>query len=98
MHNRFVLSVGVLAALSTAGLQANAAAVYLDRSAFLNDVGRTKVDTFSEYGATMGTAVQFDNATMSAVKGETRFEPTSLPGLNLVGDYGLRPGEFGYCA
>jgi PEP-CTERM motif len=71
---------------------------YTDRTAFLDAVRQSFTDTFSDYGATVGTAVQLSDAAMQAVKGETRFEPLSLPGLNLVTDYSLRPGEFGYCA
>lgn len=72
--------------------------MYADRANFLGAVRQSYTDDFSNYGATLGTAMQFDNAAMQAVNGETRFEPISFPGLNLVTDYLYRPGDYGYCA
>lgn len=92
------LAVATALLLFAATGHAGPTTVYTDRASFLGAARQSITDTFSEYGATVGTAVQLNDAAMQAVKGETRFEPLSFPGLNLVTDYSLRPGEFGYCA
>ena len=90
----------VAVALSVAA-QANAEpfTFYTDRASFLAAVGPSITDDYSAYGVAPGVApLQFTDAEMSAVLGETAYEAISFPDLNLVGDVYVHGDGTNYCA
>jgi len=72
---------------------------YSDKASFLAAVGTSITDDYSAYGiAAGGTPLQLSDAQMSAVLGETVYESTSSPDLNLVGDVYAYGDKTNYCA
>lgn len=70
-----------------------AATLYADRASFLAAVGQSITDDYSTYS--LG---QFTNAQMSAVLGETRYEPLTFDNENLVNTGTLWYISQSYCA
>jgi hypothetical protein len=90
----------VVVAMSVAS-QANAEpfTFYPDRASFLAAVGSSITDDYTAYGVVPGAApLQLSDAEMSAVLGETAYESTSVPDLNLVGDVYVYGDGTNYCA
>jgi hypothetical protein len=94
MHNSSLLYVA--ATLSMLAAPASAATtLFGSRAAFLAAVGASFTDT---YETDLGYAVppqELDDAAMSAVVGQTRYETTGLPGNNLL--LGIAGGA-AYCS
>ena len=75
----------------------NAATTFTDRSAFEQTLGSSITDDYEDPGYTGGATYPFfDDATMSAVLGQTDYRSTAFSDNNIVSDYGS--GNHIYCA
>lgn len=70
---------------------------YSDRAVFLNSVGTSITDDYSDYPSGDAPAV-LTNDEMSAVLGETRYQSISFDNLNIVGDVYVYGDGTNYCA
>jgi hypothetical protein len=94
-----IVSIVAVALSGAARANAEPFTFYADRASFLAAVGESITDDYTAYGVVPGAApLQLTDAEMSAVLGETAYESTSIPDLNLVGDVYLYGDGTNYCA